>query len=153
MRVEELMHSTVVTCQSNETLEQAAKQLWDHDCGLIAVVNDQGTLVGMLTDRDICMGALMTARPLSEIPIHTAMSRAVYAVTRDVSVKEVEGLMSEQQVRRVPVVDADRKPIGMVTINDLVREAAKPGGRISIARVLQTLAAIGQHRTAVVQAA
>lgn len=153
MRVEELMRPVAVTCHSNESLDAAARKLWEHDCGAIAVVNDKGTLVGMLTDRDICMGVFLNGRPLAEISIHTAMSRAVYAVTPDVSIRELEGLMSEQQIRRVPVVDAEHRPIGMVTINDLVREAAKPGSRISSGRVLQVLAAIGQHRSLVDQAA
>jgi len=153
MRIDELMTSPIVTCQSNETLEAAARELWDRDCGALAIVNDQGHLVGMLTDRDICMGALMQGKPLADIPIHTAMSQTVYAVTRDSSLAEVEALMADQQIRRVPVVDDERRPIGVITVNDLVAAATAPSPRIADRRVMATLAAIGAHRTIVDRAA
>ena len=124
MRVEELMTTPVITCRSDESLDDAARKMWDFDCGSIVIVNDEGKLVGILTDRDICMGALMNGSSLHRVPIHIAMSRTVHAVTLDATIKEVEHLMMDQQIRRVPVIDASRKPIGMIAVNDLVRDAA-----------------------------
>ena len=151
MRVHQIMIEPVVCCQSNEPLEAAARKLWDHDCGALPIVNDQGVLVGMLTDRDICMAALHQRSALSEISIPSAMSQVVYAVTRDASVAEVKELMAAQQVRRVPVVDADNRPIGIVTMNDLIRAAARSGNGMT--KAFQTLASISQPRRSVVKAA
>lgn len=153
MRADELMTTPITTCQSNESLDTAARQLWEHDCGILAIVNDRGTLVGMLTDRDICMCAMMQHQTLSEISVGIAMSKAVYAVTADVPLEEVEALMAEQQLRRIPVVDAEQRPIGIVTINDLVREVVRVSPRIGDRRVMVALAAIGAHHKLVDQAA
>jgi CBS domain-containing protein len=151
MRADEIMITPVITCQSNESLEQAARQMWDHDCGAIPIVNDKGTLVGMLTDRDICMAALHEGGALRDQPIHTAMSKAVFAATPDVTVKELEALMAAQQVRRIPIINAENKPIGILSINDLVRFAARSGG--GNAKVIHALATISQPRPTAERAA
>lgn len=153
MRADELMTTPAITCRADEMLDEAARKMWDYDCGVLAIVNDEGLLVGMLTDRDICMGALTNGSALYRVPIHVAMSRTAYAVTPDASIKEVELLMTNQQIRRVPVVDAAQKPIGMISVNDLVRDAVTgPAGPID-RRVVRTFAAIGEHRKPVEKAA
>lgn len=144
MRANEIMIEPIVTCQSNESLADAARKLWDHDCGALPIVNDQGVLVGMLTDRDICMSALMQGKPLSELSIPHAMSKVVYAVTASTPIREIKELMAVQQIRRVPVADANGKPIGIITINDLLRAAARTGDGMT--KAAQTVAAISQPR-------
>ncbi len=144
MRADEIMVEPIVTCQSNEPLDQAARRLWDRDCGALPIVNDKGVLVGMLTDRDICMAALIQGRPLAELSIPNAMSKVVYAVTANTTLGEIKELMAVQQIRRVPVVDADNKPIGIITVNDLIRAAARSGNGMT--KVMQILASISEHR-------
>jgi CBS-domain-containing membrane protein len=102
----------------------------------------------MITDRDICMAGLMQNVPLSEIPLHIAMARQVYAVQPHQTIEDAERLMATHQLRRIPVVGSDGKPVGMVAINDLTREAAKPASHLrgGITRLLQTLAVICQPR-------
>jgi CBS domain-containing protein len=147
MRVNEIMSTPALTCHAQDTLNVAARLMWDGDCGAIAVVNDEGNLVGMITDRDICMAGLLQAMPLASIPVHVAMARHVYAVEPDQSIDDVERLMATHQVRRIPVV-IDGKPIGLVAVNDLAREAAKPQSRLrsGLTRFLQTLAVICEPR-------
>lgn len=148
MNVEELMTRRVVTCQANETLALAAQKMWDADCGVLPVVGGDGRLVGILTDRDICMSAWSQGRLLTEIPAEQAMSKEVFSVNPDQDVSLAELLMAEKQIRRIPVVDADGKPIGILSMNDLAREAARPGSKLKdgIARAIHTLAAICQPR-------
>lgn len=124
MRVQELMTAQPFTCQSNQNLYVVAQMMWDHDCGSIPIVDDRGHLVGMVTDRDICMAALTQGRTLQELPIHIAMSRQVYSARPEQDAGEVRALMAEHQVRRIPVVDDQRKPIGIVTLKDLARDPA-----------------------------
>lgn len=144
MRTEEIMSSPVFTCHTQETLNVAAHVMWEHDCGAIPIVNDKGKLVGMLTDRDICMAAYTQGRPLDEIPIHLAMAKHVQSVRREQPVAEVEELMASQQLRRIPVVDPAGIPIGIVTVNDLTREAVRPTSHLKggLTKVMQTLASI-----------
>jgi CBS domain-containing protein len=145
MRADEFMSKPVVTCQSNESLEQAARKMWDHDCGAIPIVNDEGTLVGILTDRDICMSAMMQSGSLGDLPIHTALAnKAVFAVTPEVGIEQVRELMSSQQIRRIPVVDTEHKPVGIISTNDLVRAAVRSGE--GMGKVMRTLSTIcGRH--------
>jgi CBS domain-containing protein len=144
MRVDEIMSKPALTCRAQETLNIAAHKMWEADRGAIAVVNDEGKLVGMLTDRDICMAGLLQSQALADIPIHIVMARNVYAVEPHQTIDDVERLMAAHQVRRIPVVGSDGKPVGMVAVNDLVREAAKPQSQLrgGATRLLQTLAVI-----------
>lgn len=148
MRAEEIMTKPIITCQSNEMLEEAARKLWDHDCGVIVIVDDKGRLVGMLTDRDICMAAFTQGRMLTEIPIHVAMARTVYRATPQQSTNEIQELMASKQIRRIPVVDIENKPIGIITVNDLVRDVVRPSSKVDggIWKVVRTLSAVCQPR-------
>lgn len=148
MNVEELMTKPAVTIRSHEPLSVAAQKMWDHDCGALPVVGDDGRLVGILTDRDVCMSAWSKGQTLDSIRAEDAMAKQVFAVKPDQDVSRAERMMAEHQIRRVPVVDAGEKPVGIISMNDLAREAARAGSRIrdGIARVANTLAAICQPR-------
>ena len=148
MTVEEIMSTPALTCHAQDTLNFVAHKMWDADCGAIAVVNDEGKLVGIVTDRDICMAGLMQNLPLSDIPVHIAMARQVYAVEPQQPIEDAERLMAVHQIRRIPVVRGDGKPVGMIAINDLTREAARPQSRLrgGVTRLVQTLSLICQPR-------
>jgi CBS domain-containing protein len=148
MNVEELMTKPVVTIKAHEHLSVAAQKMWDTDCGVLPVVRDDGRLVGILTDRDICMSAWSQGRVLETIRADEAMSKQVFAVKPDQEIGVAERLMAEHRIRRLPVVDANEKPVGIVSMNDLAREVTRAGGRIKngVARAIDTLAAICQPR-------
>lgn len=147
MLVQELMSRRPKTCSPEDTLDVVARLLWDHDLGAIPVISGART-VGMITDRDVCMAAYTQGRPLREIPVSTAMSGALHAVRASDELSEASRLMREQQVRRLPVVDGEGKLEGMLTINDLVLDAAL-GGEVSAQEVVETLASVVQPRGAV----
>ncbi len=150
MRAQELMTRTIVTCHVNDTMADAAAKLWDHDCGAIPVVDDDGRLTGMITDRDLCMAAYLRGRPLDELLVNSAMSSHVVTGRPDQTVGEIEEQMAAHQVRRVPIVDDEGRPIGMISLNDLAIESVQPDSRITfgMVKIAHTLAAIGgPHRT------
>ncbi|HTR54198.1 MAG TPA: CBS domain-containing protein [Kofleriaceae bacterium] len=148
MNVEELMTKPAVTIQAQESLSVAAQKMWDNDCGVLPVVGGDGRMIGILTDRDICMSAWSRGRPLNAIGAEEAMSKQVFSVKSDSDIGLAELLMVKHQVRRLPIVDANDKPVGMISMNDFAREAARPGSRIKdgFTRAIQTLAAICQPR-------
>jgi CBS domain-containing protein len=155
LNVQSIMTRPVFVCRPEDTLETAAKQMWDQDCGAVAVVDDNGCLAGMITDRDVCMAAYTSGRRLSDIAVRTAMS-ADAAVCRDSDVLDaVQAKMREKQIRRIPVVDGAGRPIGIVTLNDLARVAARAGSTKSqdMSGVAHTLAAICEPRRAAARAA
>lgn len=148
MRVQDLMTHPAVTCHVNEPLNVPAALMWDHDCGAIPVVRDDGKLAGMITDRDICIATYMQGRRLDEILVHAAMSKHVISVQPDQMAEAAEQLMAKHQVRRLPVVDSNDKPIGILSLNDLAIESARPDTRLKngLAKVAHALAAICRPR-------
>lgn len=144
IRVDQLMTSPVLTCHAGDTLATAAALMWDHDCGAVPVVDDDGRLIGLVTDRDACMGAYTQGKRLGEIPVDTAMARRVFACHPEDPLTVAEELMQTHQVRRIPVIDADGRPIGLLSLNDLARDASRPGvgQRGMLLTFARTLAAI-----------
>lgn len=155
MRALDLMTQPPITCHVNDPLTRAAKLMWDHDFGALAVVNDEGMLTGMITDRDICMAAFTQGRPLDEVLVNAAMATHVISALPQQPVEDIAELMARNQVRRIPIVDDKNKPIGIVSLNDLAIESARADTPIkySASKVAHTLAAICQHRATKQQAA
>jgi CBS domain-containing protein len=139
----------------NDALHDAAQKMWDHDCGVLPVVNDEGKVTGMITDRDICMAALTQGRPLHELLVNLAMAKHVIAVRPEQTLVEVEQLMTRHQIRRLPVVDAENRPLGVISLNDLAIEAVQADTRMKhgVSKIAHTLAAVCQPHTATQHAA
>jgi len=148
MKARDLMTHPAITCHVNDPLNMAAHRMWDQDCGALPVVNDDGKVTGMITDRDICMAAYTQGRPLDAMLVNSAMATHVVSVSPDQTILDVEQLMATHQIRRIPVVDAEGKPLGIISIDDLAKEAARPESRIKqgMAKVTNTLAAICRPR-------
>jgi CBS domain-containing protein len=140
------MSHDVGYCRPDDTLDRAARLMWDRDCGCVPVCTGNGAarVVGMLTDRDICMAALFTGKPLGELRAYEAMSRDVRACMPRDRAAHVERAMRERQVRRVPVVDDEGSLIGIVSLADIARASGAPRNApgVSDAEIAGTLAAI-----------
>jgi len=154
MKVSQLMTEEVMVCTEADTLNRAAQLMWEFDCGCIPVVNvnGNGRLVGVVTDRDIAMAAYTQGKPLWGIPVTTAMARKAITCQADNSIEEAEALMRENRVHRLPVVDDNARVIGIISLNDVVREAQREasGGRrreVTGEGVLLTLAALCEPRS------
>lgn len=146
MKVEQLMSRNVITCLAHDTLATAAGRMWDLDIGSLPVVNEDGAVMGMITDRDICMAAYTQGTALCEIPVARAMSKETYSCGPAADVTEAEEIMRTRQVRRLPVVSALGQLVGIVSLNDLARAAGKPTSKaaraLSPQEVTSTLAAV-----------
>jgi CBS domain-containing protein len=112
--------------------------MWEHNCGCLPVVDAAGKTVSVITDRDICMAAYTQGRPLCEIPVRSAMSRALHACAPTDSVAAAEKLMAEKQVRRLPVIDREDQLVGILSLHDI----ATRGSRLNATRLGRILAAI-----------
>src|SRR5512139_2882389 len=123
MNVREIMNPSVVSCRAEDSLHRASQIMWENDVGAVPVVDEGGRLVGIVTDRDICMAAYTQGIPLQGISVSSAMAQQVWSCHATDSLRNAEELMSSRQVRRIPVVDGDNRPIGMLSLNDLVRHA------------------------------
>jgi CBS domain-containing protein len=123
MKVQELMTRNVLTCRASDDLNHAAHLMWEADCGVVPVVDGEGRVVGIVTDRDVCMSAYTKGARLCDVRVGDAMSRQVSFCSPDASISTAMTMMKETRVRRLPVVDNAGKLVGVVSLNDLVREA------------------------------
>ena len=133
-------------CRPTDTLNNPARLMWELDCGAVPVVNDVGHLVGIITDRDICMAAYTRGKPLGALTVESAMSKHVIAVSPRDTLESVAVLMRQKQIRRILVVE-QRKLLGIVTLADLARHCdAKPESRHARSVLAHTIAAISEPR-------
>lgn len=140
------MKTDVEACALDDNLAAAAIRMWDCDIGCLPVLDGGGQVVGMVTDRDICMAALTRGQRLQDIPVSVAMAKEVLSCSPDATLVEAEEVMRSGQVRRLPVIDSDRSLVGIVSLNDLALLAGHEIGRknrdLSAQEVTATLAAI-----------
>jgi CBS domain-containing protein len=145
MKVHELMTNDPRACGPNDPVSRAAQIMWEADCGFVPVVNEEGRVVSIITDRDICMAAYTRGLALSDIRVGTAASRRLLTVSPDEEIATAEQLMREFKIRRLPVVDGAGKLVGVLSMNDLVRRTHNNTHRWSdpsAEGVVKTLAAI-----------
>jgi CBS domain-containing protein len=151
MNVERLMTRNVRTCKPEDTLNHAARILWESDCGCIPIVScEDEKLVGIITDRDICMAAYTQGRTLAEMRVEGAMSPRAITCDPDVPIAAAEEIMQSARVRRLPVVDEVGQLLGLISLADIAREAARNRKsrkkEIKDAEVGQTLSVICEPR-------
>jgi CBS domain-containing protein len=127
MKVRDVMTPTVQTCMPETSLATAAIMMWESDCGVLPVVNVSGNVVGMITDRDICMGAATKQRDPSTIAVSEVISGKAYGCEPDDDVRQALETMKEKRVRRLPVIDAEGKLQGILSMNDAVLRAKENG--------------------------
>ncbi len=145
MKIGQMMTKNVKTCQPTDPLDVAVRLMWEHDIGAVPVVDEVGRVIGIVTDRDACMAALTQSQPLHRLPCRIAMAKQVVTCHVDDTDVAVARIMAKNKVRRVPVVDHDQKPVGMVSLNDLALATAK-GRDVPATEIAGTLAAISEHR-------
>ncbi len=120
MEVRELMTRSVISVSPDETAELAARLLSRHNLGALPVVNAEGRLRGMVTDRDLALRCIAAENDPTVTRVSEIMTRGVVAVTPGDDVREASRLMAAEQVRRLPVVDRG-KVVGMLSLGDMAR--------------------------------
>jgi CBS domain-containing protein len=151
MRVQDLMTGAPCACRITDSANDAARVMWERDCGSVPVVSDDGRILGIVTDRDICMAAYFQGRPLGSIPLDSIMTTQVATCRAGDDVEEAERLMRERQVNRLPVVADGEVLVGMLALCDLTRGVTRAGALQQKStegqQLLETVAAIREPRT------
>ena len=122
-KVSEVMSTDVQTISPDDTIEEAAQEMRDGDFGLVPVVEDE-ELVGVVTDRDIAIRAVAEGKDPST-PVSEVMSEGVVWVNEDDSVEDAARIMSEHQIRRLPVVDSEQHLVGIVSLGDFAVDSSE----------------------------
>jgi CBS domain-containing protein len=127
MKVKELMTRQVSTIRADEPASTALRIMWECDCGSLPVVDDQGRALAIVTDRDIAMTSMFRDTPASELHVSDAMSREVHFCGPEDAVIAAEKTMAAHQIRRLPVIDRERKLVGVLSVADIVRGLSERG--------------------------
>ena len=150
MKIEDVMTRQVAVCDRDASLSDAARLLWENDCGCVPVVDRTGRAVGMITDRDICMAAYTSGKPLHELAVGGSMGSPARTCAATDAPEQGLAVMTEARVRRLPVVDEDGRTVGVLSLNDLVRAVGRAGSaktrRGLSDALIETLARVGEPR-------
>ena len=142
-KVGELMTSGVVTCSPSTNAATAAELMLQADCGILPVVAD-GTLVGVVTDRDLFIALGTRNVRASDLQVGDVAQVRVWACGANDAVGSALEIMNRNRVRRLPVVDDAGRVVGMLSMNDLLLETGATRN-VQQAAVVETLQAISTH--------
>ena len=141
--VSTVMTPSPVGCKLHTCVRDVAKMMLENDCGQIPVLDDVGAPIGVVTDRDIALRVVAQGGdPMTQAS--AVMTTPIKTVQMDSDLKECLALMEDQQIRRVPVVDATGKLVGMVAVADIAR-ACKAQPTASVVREVSQPPANAAH--------
>lgn len=150
--VSSLMETHVRTCRPDEPLSRAAQLMWETDCGVVPVVAED-EVVGLLTDRDICMATYTQGKAPEALRVDSAMSKEVFGCLPDDSIGAALTSMGAKRVRRLPVMNAERRLLGILSLADVIRWARPLDNPAADAALTDALAAIAARTPQKFQAA
>ena len=148
MKIKEVMTPNAKAIWLTESLSDAAQLMWDNDCGILPVIKDGRRVVGLITDRDICMATAIRDTNPSSISVEEVMSGEVYAVQPEDELDRALQIMQEHKIRRLPVVNPAGELEGILSMNDIVLKAVESDGAtesIDPGEVIKTYQTICQH--------
>ncbi|HEX5430764.1 MAG TPA: CBS domain-containing protein [Bryobacteraceae bacterium] len=146
MRVRELMTEQPKSCGLNTNLASAVELMWEGDCGVLPVT-EEGKLAGIITDRDICIAVGTRNRPAAEIAVKEVANHHVLTCLAEDDVHTAMSVMRSAKIRRLPVVDAQGKLEGMVSLTDIALAADHKKGGIEDSEVVDLIRAANQRRS------
>ena len=135
MKIKDVMTDDVVVAAPDQTIADAARMMARCDAGALPVGQDD-RLVGMITDRDIALRAVARDLP-PDTPVRECMSQEVLYCFQDEDVEHVAENMGEQKVRRLPVLDREKRLVGIVSIGDLALHSKPKTSGQAIAAISQ----------------
>jgi CBS domain-containing protein len=149
--VREIMSMNVGVVRHWETLDHAARIMWERDVGCVPVVDEANELVGIVTDRDVCIGAYTQGLRLADIHVGSVCTRTVLRAEPETTLEEAAALMRAHRVRRLPVCDVHGCVVGMLSLADLAvygmpRTAPSVAEGLSPSSLASTLAAVSEPR-------
>lgn len=145
MKVRDLMTRNVQACETGTNLAAATELMWASDCGVLPVLSGD-TLVGILTDRDICMALGTRNCRASDVTAGDVAVTDVETCAADADIHAAMATMRKAKVRRLPVLE-DGHLKGILALNDIVDAVERKHGAIDYEEVMGTIKAICEHRT------
>jgi CBS domain-containing protein len=129
MKVQELMTSEIQSIEPTTSLQEAARFMRDWDVGSLPIINN-GKLLGMITDRDICCQGLGADRDPKTTQVSDIMSTDVSSCFVDQDISEAAHLMEDKHIRRLAVLNRDNNIVGLMSVDDLARGSHDLAGEV-----------------------
>ncbi len=147
MNVQDVMTRNVKFSRVEATLADAARIMAENNCGTVPIVDDTKRVIGIVTDRDICLAMANTSRLPSQIPVEHVMATTVYMCRPEDELETALQTMRDQRVRRLPVVGTDGTLRGILSVDDVVLRAQghkrdEQGTELGPDKTVKTLKAI-----------
>ena len=127
--IDEMMTIDPRTVQDQATIEDAARVMRDADIGDVIVLNEDGLVAGIVTDRDLVVRALANGVDPTEVRVGSILNNGVVSIAPDESVDTALDLMRDHKIRRLPVIENQRL-VGVVTLGDLAIDR-QPGSTLA----------------------
>ncbi|WP_054749760.1 CBS domain-containing protein [Ruminiclostridium josui] len=121
MKVKDIMTTNVTYVEPNASIVDTAKLMQQHNVGSIPVC-DKGSVVGIVTDRDIVVRNIAVGKNPQQTPVREIMTTGITSVSPDMEMSQVTKMMADSQIRRVPVVDHNNL-VGIVALGDVATDA------------------------------
>jgi len=125
MQVREVMSRDVLVTSPDDTIEKAATLMAHVNCGALPV-GENDRLVGIITDRDIALRAVAKGNPPDQCTVREVMSRGIKYVFEDETTQAAAKSMSNLQIRRLPVLNRQKRLVGIVSLGDLALRQKEP---------------------------
>lgn len=147
MNVNDTMMSQVKSCHPSSSLEDVAITMWNSDCGSVPIVDEQNKLIGIITDRDIAIGAALKHKALWEVSAcEVTGDRPVFTCHPDDDIHTALAIMQRNKIRRLPIVNDAGELQGILSIGDVVALAeAKQGVDLSVDETMTMLKSVLIH--------
>ncbi|KYF92956.1 hypothetical protein BE20_10580 [Sorangium cellulosum] len=142
MLCKEIMKREIQCVMTSDTIQTAARKMRDANVGFLPVCDDEGKVLGTLTDRDLAIRVLADSRPLST-KAGDVMTRAVVACRPDDEVHRAEQLMGQHHKSRVLCTDADGRLVGIISLSDIAQREDDKNTAQTVRRVTEREAAHG----------
>jgi CBS domain-containing protein len=140
MKVRDVMVGTPVWCSFETNLGAAVEKLWNQNCGILPIVDAQEKVVGVVTDRDICIALGTRNRLPGEITVgEVTTTGKLYSCKPDDDIRTALQTMGEKKVRRLPVMNVAGKLEGILSMDDIVLHADARNPELSYEDVVRTL--------------
>lgn len=137
MKIKDIMHRKIIWVEADTPIEQVANKMRELDIGAIPV-GEKDRLVGMITDRDIAVRSFNGSANPRELKARDVMSKDIAFCKEDENLDDALQLMTRKKVRRLPVLNEEKRMIGMLSLGDIAHAA-------SHTKAGSTLAAIASH--------
>lgn len=144
MKVRDIMATTPASCYMDTNLGTAVEILWNRNCGILPVLNGEQRVVGVITDRDICVALATKNRLAGEITVGEVASGNVFACTPDDDIHTALTTMAQGKVRRLPVIGAEGTLKGLLSMDDIVLHSGTGKGEVPYHEVVAILRTIYQ---------